>query len=108
MLNLKSESEGFVRQNLKFMKLYRECLTYLHAEVREKKKVLDASQLAFLTADPGVIQQTAANHLTMYQRVKKQPEVPSQMDSSAIWSKYTSEAVKVKADDLQARIKQVE
>lgn len=55
LLDMKSESEGFARQNIKFMKLYRECLTYLHAEVREKKKVLDAAHLAYLTTDPGQV-----------------------------------------------------
>jgi hypothetical protein len=55
LLDLKNESAGFARQNIRFMKLYRECLTYLHAEVREKKKVLDASHMAFLTADPGLV-----------------------------------------------------
>lgn len=40
----------------------------------------------------------------------KKPDhgVPNQMDSQAIWSKYTSEAAKLKVEDLEARIRLVE
>ena len=55
LLNLQAENEGMSRQNLKFIQLYRECLTDLQSEIKEKKLVLDTSQLAFLTSDPGLI-----------------------------------------------------
>ena len=54
-LQLSKESEGLARQNMRFIQLYRECLLQLAGEIREKKQVLDTSQLAFLTADPGLV-----------------------------------------------------
>jgi phosphatidylserine decarboxylase len=56
---------------MKFLKLYRECLTFLQAEVKEKKRVLDTAQLAFMTADPGIVQQTVASHINSYKKKKK-------------------------------------
>ena len=56
-LLLSKESEGLARQNMRFLALYRECLQELSKEIKEKKQVLDTSQLAFLTADPGLVQQ---------------------------------------------------
>ena len=54
-LLLSKESEGLGRQNMRFAALYRECLHELAKEIKEKKQVLDTSQLAFLTADPGLV-----------------------------------------------------
>lgn len=54
-LDISRETEGLARQNVRFLALYRECLTELSKEIREKKAVLDTSQLAFLTADPGLV-----------------------------------------------------
>ena len=42
-LDMSKESEGLARQNMRFMKLYRECLQELAQEIREKKSVLDTS-----------------------------------------------------------------
>ena len=71
--------------------------------------MLDTAQLAFLTADPGLVQQSLSGHLSSYQK-RKLPEhgVPNQMDRSEIWSKYTSDATALKLDDIQERIKQVQ
>ena len=82
LLKMKSESESYARQNMKFLKLYHECLTFLQTEVKEKKRVLDTAQLAFLTADPGAVQQTVASHLTVYKKKHKPLHgYPSQMDN---------------------------
>jgi len=40
---MKSESEIYARQNMKFLKLYHECLNFLQTEVKEKKRVLDTA-----------------------------------------------------------------
>ena len=75
----------------------------------EKKKILDTAQLAFLTVNPGLVQQSVASHVNTYKRKKRlEHGVPSQMDTKAIWSRYTSEAVKVKVEDIQERIEQAE
>ena len=81
------------RQNLRFVALYRECLLELQNEIKEKKQVLDTTQLAFLTADPGLVQQKIQSCITTYQK-KKRPihGVPNQMETGDIWSKYTIQA----------------
>ena len=55
------------------MKLYHECLTQLKTEVREKKKVLDGTSLAFMTAEPGLLNQTVGSFVTSF-RSRKKPE----------------------------------
>ena len=54
-LVLSKEAECLARQNMRFVQLYRDCLQDLSKEIKEKKQVLDTSQLAFLTADPGLV-----------------------------------------------------
>ena len=77
--------------------------------MKEKKKVLDTAQLAFLTADPGLVQSSVANHINNYKKKKKlEHGVPNQMDSRAVWSRYTSEAAKIKVEDLQTKIEEAE
>lgn len=97
------------RANYKFLALYRECLGELQSEIKEKKHVLDTSQLAFLTADPGLIQTKLSDAITTYHKQKKTVHgVPSQMDEGQVWSRYMSEAAQVKVDDLQKRIKEAQ
>ena len=68
--------------------------------------MLDTSQLAFLTADPGVIQTKLADAITTYHKQKKTIHgVPSQMEEGQVWSRYMSEAAQLKVDSLQQRIK---
>ena len=59
---------------MKFIKLYHECLSYLQSEVKEKKMVLDSAQLAFMTADPGLVQLNQSSLISAY-RTKKQPKL---------------------------------
>lgn len=71
--------------------------------------MLDTSQLAFLTADPGLIQTKLSDAITTYHKQKKTVHgVPSQMDEGQVWSRYMSEAAQVKVDDLQKRIKEAQ
>lgn len=70
-IDLSKEAEGLSRQNLRFVALYRECLRELQQEIKEKKQVLDTSQLAFLTADPGLVQQKIAACVSTYHKQKK-------------------------------------
>ena len=108
-LDMSKESEGLARQNMRFMKLYRECLQELAQEIREKKSVLDTSQLAFLTADPGLVQQKIQAAVSTYHGQKKCIHgVPSQNETGQIWSRYTSEAAQLKLDDLQVKIQEAE
>ena len=68
--------------------------------------MLDTSQLAFLTADPGLVQQKIAACVSTYHKQKKPIHgIPNQTETGQIWSRYTSEAAQMKVDDLQSRIK---
>lgn len=71
--------------------------------------MLETAQLAFLTADPGLVQSTVASHINTYKK-KKKPEhgIPNQMDSKAIWSRYTGEAMQIKVEDMQSKIRDAE
>ena len=92
-LLLSKEAEGLSRQNQRFLSLYRECLQELQKEIREKKQVLDTTQLAFLTADPGLVQAKLASVINNYHKQKKPIHgVPNQMETGQVWSRYTSEA----------------
>ena len=71
--------------------------------------MLDTSQLAFLTSDPGLIQQKIQDAITTYHKQKKTIHgVPNQMDTGQVWSRYMSEAQQLKIEDLTARIKNAE
>ena len=70
-IDLNKEAECLSRQNMRFIALYRECLRELHEEVKEKKQVLDLTQLAFLTADPGLVQAKIASAATTFHKQKK-------------------------------------
>lgn len=52
---MRNAQEGFERQNVRFMKLYHECLSQFKVEVREKKNILNDTKLAFMTAEPGLL-----------------------------------------------------
>mmetsp|Transcript_24586 Transcript_24586/g.32923 ORF Transcript_24586/g.32923 Transcript_24586/m.32923 type:complete len:83 (+) Transcript_24586:75-323(+) len=67
-LTLSKASEGLARQNMRFIALYRECLQELSKEIKEKKQVLDTSQLAFLTADPGLVQAKIQASVNIYHK----------------------------------------
>ena len=104
-LLISKESEGLARQNMRFVALYRECLGELAKEIKEKKQVLDTSQLAFLTADPGLVQsKIQASVNTFHSQKKTIHGIPNQMETGQIWSRYTSDAAQLKIDDLQAKI----
>ena len=97
------------RQNARFVALYRECLRELQNEIKEKKQVLDTSQLAFLTADPGLVQTKINSLMSTYHKQKVPVHgIPNQTEQGQIWSRYTSEAAQLKIDDLQGRIKEAE
>ena len=44
----------------------------LQNEIKEKKQVLDTSQLAFLTADPGLVHQKIQASVNNYRSKRKQ------------------------------------
>ena len=67
-IDMSSASEGLQRSNLRFMQLYRQCLIELQTEIKEKKSVLDTAQLAFLTADPGLVQQKISSYTNNYKK----------------------------------------
>ena len=78
---------------MRFVALYRECLQELAKEIKEKKQVLDTSQLAFLTADPGLVQAKIQASVGTYHKQKKPIHgIPNQTETGQVWSRYTSEA----------------
>ena len=65
----------------------------LAKEIKEKKQVLDTSQLAFLTADPGLVQTKIQASVGHYHKQKKTIHgIPNQTETGQVWSRYTSEA----------------
>ena len=65
--------------------------------------------MAFLTADPGQVQAKVASLVTYYQKLKKPKSgFPNYTDSAQVWNKYTTEAVDLKIEDLQEKIRETE
>lgn len=71
--------------------------------------MLDTCQLAFLTADPGLVQSKIAAHTANYIKQKRPVHgIPNQTETGNVWSRYTSENAQLKIDDLQEKLHEAE